>query len=279
MVPRISSSARQRSAGADAFETTRWKRTIMALTVGLTLIQAGCASPAKPATEAQSEAETNDDPFEPANRVVFDANQQLDRYLVRPIAWAYREAVPDPFRLGISNILNNLNSPAVLMNDPLQGNLRCAGETITRIAANSVFGIGGFFDVGERMGVPRHSADFGQTLGSWGVDRGPFLYVPLLGPIYTRDAGGYIIDSAADPFAIEMQLAHIDAANYARFGMTPVDFRARKMATLDNLERDSFDLYAVQRSIAAQSRMAAIARADTPSSAESCSLGAGLKSN
>ena len=39
---------------------------------------------------------------------------------------------------------------------------------ITRFFINSIFGLGGFFDVASEMGLEKHSEDFGQTLGKWG---------------------------------------------------------------------------------------------------------------
>lgn len=241
---------------------------------GLLLFQAGCASVKQaPPPGAEAEDEAPADPLEPMNRFLFDSNQKFDKYAVRPVSQAYIAVVPEFLRNGISNILSNLSSPAVLMNDLAQGNLRCAGETLGRISVNTLVGVGGFFDVGERVGLPRHKADFGQTLGAWGVGPGPYLFVPAVGPLNLRDAGGFVIDSAADPFTIEMSLAHINEANYVRLGMTPVDFRARNMQLLDDLQRNSLDPYAFERSAARQLREAAIDRAMAPVSLSRCSLG------
>lgn len=51
-----------------------------------------------------------------------------------------------------------------------------------RFTYNTVFGLGGLFDVATTFDLPERPEDFGQTLGYWGVGSGPYLVLPLLGP-------------------------------------------------------------------------------------------------
>ena len=137
----------------------------------------GCAS----TTTATSDPSQND-PYESFNRQMFEFNDRLDRNVALPVAKAYVKVVPEPARDGLHNILDNLNTPVTLANDILQGEPKHAIQSLGRIVVNSIIGIGGLVDVATPMGIPAHEEDFGITLALWGVDEGPYLVLPLLGP-------------------------------------------------------------------------------------------------
>jgi len=137
------------------------------------------------------------DPYEATNRKIFNFNQQLDKAVMKPVAQAYVDVVPEPARDGVHNFLVNLNLPVTFANDILQGEIERTGETVARFTVNTTIGIGGLLDVATRIGVPFHTEDFGQTLAVWGVGEGPYLVLPLLGPKPPRDAVGYAVDSIA----------------------------------------------------------------------------------
>ena len=103
-------------------------------------------------------------------------------------------------RTGIHNVLDNLGGPVRLTNDALQGKPRRAGDTTMRLLINTTAGVGGIFDVAKNLGYPDHDTDFALTLANWGVPEGPFLYLPVLGPSSPRDATGFAVDIAIDPF-------------------------------------------------------------------------------
>jgi phospholipid-binding lipoprotein MlaA len=163
-----------------------------ALTAALaaTLMLAACAGTPDDAS----------DPFEPVNRAMLGVNVAADRAVVGPAARAYGEYTPGFVRSGIGNVLRNLREPVVFANLILQGQPGPAFDSAFRFAANTTVGLGGLFDVAEREGVPRHEADFGETLAVWGVDEGPYLVLPFLGPSTVRDTGGRIADRYAHPF-------------------------------------------------------------------------------
>src|SRR5262249_43449058 len=126
--------------------------------------------------------ETTNDPFEGLNRAVFGFNELLDHVILEPAARIYRAVVPHPVRIGVINVLNNLATPVTLTNDILQGNPEAAANTIKRFMVNSTLGIGGIFDHATGLGEPLHREDFGQTLGTWGVNGSPYIVLPILGP-------------------------------------------------------------------------------------------------
>ena len=145
------------------------------------------------------EADSDNDPAEGVNRAIFKVNVAADHAVVRPVAQAYTDHVPEFVQTGIHNVVQNLKEPAVAVNDVLQGNVNHAWQSAQRLAVNTTVGAAGMFDVAEKWGVPPHKADFGQTLAVWGVGEGPFVELPLLGPSNPRDAVGTVVDLALNP--------------------------------------------------------------------------------
>lgn len=130
----------------------------------------------------------NSDPWEPVNRAVFRFNDTLDTYTLRPVARTYDRLMPKPLNDGVSNVFNNLGEPKNLVNNLLQGKFHDAGVDTARFLLNTTLGVVGVFDVATRMGLQRNDEDFGQTLGVWGVNSGPYVMLPFLGPSTLRDA-------------------------------------------------------------------------------------------
>ncbi|HWE06393.1 MAG TPA: VacJ family lipoprotein [Rhizomicrobium sp.] len=217
----------------------------------LTLTAAGCA------TAPNGPGADQNDPYETQNRKMFELNQSLDRNFMLPVAKGYVAVVPDPARDGIHNFLVNLNLPVTFANDVLQGEVSRAGETVGRFTVNSTVGIGGLIDVAEKIGIPEHKSDFGETLAVYGVGEGPYLVLPLLGPSNPRDATGYAVDVALNPWTWISWRSSI----FFKLGedsLQIVDERSRNIETLDELERSSVDLYATLRSLYRQHRQAEI---------------------
>ncbi len=205
-------------------------------------------------------ADEVNDPFEPVNRVTFQINRVIDTIVVRPVAETYRDHVPDPLQQVMRNFLRNLGTPVVIANNLFQGDFERAEINATRFFVNSTIGVGGLGDVmGMSHGYEYESADFGQTLGVWGVGEGPYLVLPVLGPSNVRDAIGRGVDSAMDPFGYlhGMGLASLGDANRfsgSRIGAILVDARAGSLDDLDEVERSSLDYYAAMRSLYHQYR-------------------------
>ncbi len=208
---------------------------------------AGCAS----------DPSGQNDPYEQTNRSFFAFDQGFDHAIGRPAAVFYNHVVPGFARNGVHNFLSNLDSPVIFANDLLQGEPRRAGQTLGRALFNTSFGLGGFFDVGGRMGLPGHEEDFGQTLGVWGAGEGPYLVLPFAGPSNPRDLVGVAGDYALDPFTY-MKWNNSTLYNGLRAGLGVIDLRARNVDSLDQIERTSVDLYATTRSLYRQHRNAEI---------------------
>lgn len=201
---------------------------------------------------------TTSDPLEGFNRVMFGFNEVVDRVVLEPAARAYRAVLPAPIRRGVTNVLNNLATPVTLTNDILQGNSEAAANTIKRFMVNSTLGIGGIFDHATGLGEPLHREDFGQTLGTWGLNGNPYIVLPLLGPSNPRDMVGRVADTAVNP----MTWMFTGAPYWERsipVGVEVVSGRESILDDYDSLRKNSPDLYASVRDLYAQMRQAEIA--------------------
>ena len=127
------------------------------------------------------------DPWERWNRRVYHFNYRFDEWVFLPIVRGYRYVTPRPVRNGVSNFFANLGDVPNLVNSLLQLKGRRSMEITCRLLFNTTFGVLGLWDPASRMGLPKHSEDFGQTLGFYGVPEGPYLMLPLLGPSNLRD--------------------------------------------------------------------------------------------
>ena len=159
---------------------------------GVLIFAAGCA------TTQNNVSENNHDPLEPANRTVFNALEKLDKQFIKPVAESYVSLTPVPVRTSISNFFDNLSYLNVIFNDFLQGKFEQGMTDMLRFAYNSTFGIAGLFDISTPIGMPANSEDFGQTLATWGVSQGSYLY--LLGPSSTRDITDQVPSTLLNPF-------------------------------------------------------------------------------
>jgi phospholipid-binding lipoprotein MlaA len=209
------------------------------------------------------------DPYEATNRSIFGFNQGVDRTVLVPVANAYRAVIPSTFRDMIHDFLQNLNSPIIFANDVLQGQPGLATETFGRALLNTTIGFGGTIDVAAKLGVPYHTNDLGITLATWGMQPGPYLMLPILGPSNPRDLFGDVADSFGDPGNIIASNKHYLWATFARGVVSGVDERSRNIESLAEIERTSLDFYATVRSLARQRRAAQIRhqKEDVPNAA------------
>lgn len=198
------------------------------------------------------------DPLEEVNRVTFKANNVADKVILEPIAKGYRAVTIPAWRQAVSNFLRNLNSPVVIGNQLLQGDLKGAGNATARVVINTLAGFGGILDLAEQGGIPHEQEDFGQTLAKWGLGDGMYVVIPLLGPSNLRDATGRLVDSYADP--LRMYLFNIDEEHihYTRVGASVISNREELIDVINDLRSNSFDYYAAIRSAYYQNRQALI---------------------
>ena len=224
--------------------------TLIMLALSVLFLSSCAKRPPDSNPEAQLNYDEANDPLEPFNRAMFEVNLGLDKAIVKPIAYVYKEAVPEIFQNFVRNFLDNLRSPIIFVNDLLQGEFERAGNTLIRFVMNSSFGIGGINDFAGEVGIMKHDEDFGQTLAVAGVESGPYLMLPIFGPSNPRDGIGILVDLLIDPFRYITNTAF----GLGRSGARAVDTRARRYDTINDLERTSLDFYAAVRSLHLQRR-------------------------
>lgn len=193
-----------------------------------------------------SAQEAQGDPWEGFNRDMFAVHESVDQAVLEPVARGYRAVTPRPVRRGVLNFLRNLRAPVIFVNDVLQGEVGRAGTTAARFGVNTTIGIAGVFDPATSMGLERHDEDFGQTLAVWGVDSGPYVFVPLLGPTTVRDGAGRLVDIALDPLTWA-EFDDVDEVRVGRTVLAGVATRELVLETVDDIRRDSLDPYVTIR--------------------------------
>jgi phospholipid-binding lipoprotein MlaA len=177
-------------------------KTLSILTASLLL--AGCASNGD-----------SRDPWEPTNRAIYSFNETLDKVALKPLAQGYEAITPSPVRDSVRNFYSNLDDVTVFANSLLQFKLEQAASDLLRVAFNTTFGLFGVWDVATEMGLKKHNEDFGQTLGRWGIDSGPYLVLPVFGPSSFRDGVGLVVDSYNTDLVYQNE--HIPSRNQTAF--------------------------------------------------------------
>jgi len=216
-----------------------FSKSLIAGVIVISSILSGCASNQAQEQAAASNAETvvdtSDprDPLESVNREVWDFNWDVfDAYVLRPVTITYVTVMPQFARTGLVNIADNLQEPANFLNNVFQGKTDDGLDSLARFLINSTVGIVGTFDVATKMGIERKQEQFGETLAVWGVETGPYLMLPFLGPSDPRSFTGDYVDGFAFPMTL------IDGTlNLARIGISVLETRAQLLDQEAQLEQ------------------------------------------
>ncbi|CCD28712.1 Lipoprotein vacJ precursor [Candidatus Glomeribacter gigasporarum BEG34] len=211
--------------------------TLLVLTAGL----AACANVRAP---------VRSDPWEGMNRAMFEFNDTVDRAALQPVARVYHRTLPQGVRTRVSNFFSNLGDVPVMANYLLQGQWAFSAESLMRIAINTLFGVGGLFDVAQEVGLPKRRTDFGLTFGRYGIPAGPYLVLPLLGPSTVRDTAGTFFDYSANP------VSYVNPAllSYGLYGVRMISARAALLQAGNLLSEAALDKYSFVRNAYLQRR-------------------------
>lgn len=210
-----------------------WKA--LALLV-LLLLLGGCATVPMEERDAR-------DPFQGFNRAMYTFNDGLDTMLIKPMGEIYDAAVPAPVSRMVTNFFGNLDDVLSFLNALLQGKPVEAAEGFTRVVFNSTFGLLGVFDVASHMDLPKRNEDFGQTLGVWGIDSGPYVVLPFFGPSTVRDTFGLVVDTYTHPLA----QVNPEEDRYWLYALDTVDTRADLLRAERVFDEAAMDPYVFLR--------------------------------
>jgi len=225
------------------------KRLLLAVFATVVLGVTGCATTAN----------NPKDPYEGFNRAMFSVNEGID-VVVKPVAQGYDTVTPRLVKAGIGNFFGNIADIWTALNNFLQGKGTQGVNDLGRVLVNTTFGIAGLFDVASEMGYEKHSEDFGQTLGVWGVGDGSYLFWPVLGPRTTRDTFGVAVDMYADPIP---RIGDVPVRN-TLMGLRFIDARAGLLPADKVVEQAAFDKYNYIRDAYLQNRRSVIYDGNPP---------------
>lgn len=250
----------------------KWPRALrsgaLAASISLAALLSGCATAAaQPAPGAAgsgaASADMADpgaagssvanpaDPFESFNRSIYAFNEGVDKAVFRPVATVYKNVTPRLVREGVTNFFDNLGDVWAFVNNLLQGQGEGAYNSAVRVTVNTVFGLGGLFDVASEAGIERHKQDFGQTLGRWGIPTGPYLVLPFWGASTVRDAIGLPVDAYGYPVG---QIEDVPVRN-SLYGLRFLNLRANYLQAGDIFDSVALDKYSLTRDVYLRSRI------------------------
>ena len=209
---------------------------------------------------SNANAQTEKECFEKLSRGIYKFNKGLDKAIIKPISTGFNK-LPDPIKTGTGNFTSNIATLLTVPNHILQGQFKSAGESTASFVINSTFGILGFGNPAEKLGLKNQQEDVGQTLGTYGIGAGCYFILPILGPTTVRDTVGMVADTFIDPFSIvtlqEKELLSLSGNKldfYSVKGVGAIDFRADNIKNFDSLEKNSIDEYAAIKSLYLQNK-------------------------
>lgn len=215
----------------------------------LALALPGCASSRNP-----------HDPLEDFNRTMFGFNDKVDRMALRPAAEAYRKVVPPVVQTGVGNFFGNVGDVPTACNNLMQARMADGFSDVSRVLVNTTIGLGGVIDVATDLGMPKHDQDFGQTLGRWGVESGPYLVLPLLGSTTMRDALAMPVDFELNPWGRLFPVALRNTGSAIRV----IDYRAYNLNAFSLIDDAALDKYEFVRDAYLQRRQGKIYKGTQP---------------
>lgn len=232
------------------FKDKSFTRSLRAAFIFFAVGLVGCASNPQQQNELTDTTVENIDPLEGFNRKMFAFNDTVDTWFLKPVAKGYRWVAPAPVEVGVSNFFDNLGEVSNIVNDALQWKWKQASNDTGRLLLNTTVGLLGTIDVARHVGLEKSDGeDFGQTLGVWGVDAGPYLVLPLMGPATLRDGLARPVDYYTDP----INYIEDDAHRYGLTALELVQLRA-KLLDVEELAGGGGDKYIFMRDAYLQRR-------------------------
>ncbi len=201
----------------------------------------------------EEEAATMGDPLEPFNRAMFQFNDKLYFWALKPVAQGYNKVIPEKGRVSVKNFFSNLGFPIRFVSCLLQADFKGAATELGRFAVNTIWGVGGLLDPSssQQLNLPKGDADLGQTLGIYGVGQGFYLVWPVLGPSSARDTVGLIGNYFLYPVSyIPPWYASLGVRGYEEVNDTSL-----RIGDYESLKEAAIDPYVAVRDAYAQYRL------------------------
>lgn len=204
--------------------------------------------------EELEEAPPIPDPLQGFNNAMFQFNDKLYFWFLKPVAQGYSAVVPQDFRVAFNNFFRNLATPVRFVNSLLQLKFKEAGNELVRLAVNSTVGVGGLGDPAKtEMGISHYDGDFGQTLGAYGAGHAFYLVWPVFGPSSLRDTIGL----GADRFLTPLTWIGSDVSFGTSLGITGFDMvnkTSLRIGDYETFKEAAIDPYESMRDAYVQNR-------------------------
>jgi phospholipid-binding lipoprotein MlaA len=239
---------------------TRRSGLVIAAMLAVSAGQAARAAQENAAPPAGERVAPRADPWQPLNRRVFAFNEALDKAIIKPVAGAYRKAVPEFVRQGVENVFGNVTDAWSVVNHLLQGKPQPAAEMTVRVLINTGFGFAGLLDIASEAGLHRQPEDFGQTLGRWGMGPGPYVVLPFFGPRTLRDAAALPLDWQASL----QSLPHEPKVRWSLSGLDTIQSRAGLLDATQLVDQVALDKYSFVRDSHLSRRRSLVYDGDPP---------------
>jgi len=223
---------------------TQRRSALITLLAAVALLASACAgTPPNPA-----------DPWQGMNRPVFQFNDGVDRFVLRPVARGWTFITFEGMRDSIAKFFYNTAFPSRFVSNVGQAEGQQAMTEVARFLINTTVGVAGFFDPATKWGLPRRDEDIGQMFGHWGIPAGPFWVVPLMGPSDPRDFVGTVFDTALSPLTWFVPGSGV---------VDVVNSRARADKRIQAARRSALDYYVFVRDAFLQYRSSAVGNSES----------------
>ncbi len=219
-----------------------------------------------------SNVNDEDGTLEIYNKNMFEFNYQLDKHVIKPVAKGYKKITNKFVRNRVSSFFNNLEEPAYMVNNLLQGEIKNTGLSAGRFVINTTLGLLGTFDVASGWGLDKKKNTFDATLAKYCVPDGPFIVLPVVGPSTPRHVAGWAVDAYMSPLywaLVNSDTTKQTTIDWGTIGLKYLNLRAENMELLDSLEKGSVDFYTATKSAFMQNRNKFISICAKPKDAES----------
>lgn len=186
------------------------------------------------------------DPLIKFNRAMFEVNDRLYFWCLKPVAKGYKKVTPAFFRKGVMNFFTNLGTPVRFVGSVLQGKYKGAGSELGRFVVNTTVGVGGVWDPADRFfGLKPSEEDFGQTLGAYNIDNGCYIVWPVLGPSTLRDTVG----KAGDFFLNPLHYLHPNELAWELIGLDVINETSYRIGDYETIKSTYMDPYVMIRDL------------------------------
>ncbi len=199
---------------------------------------------------AEASAPSRWDPLETLNHWIFQFNDKMYFWVLKPVAKGIKTVLPEKARISVRNFFDHWHTPIRFVNCALQGQWKETGIEACRFGINTTIGFLGFFDPAKtRWKLESKDEDLGQTLARYGVPEGHYLVLPFFGPSTLRDSVGMVVDFLLSPFfylpnAWPVAVRSVEITNDTSLHLG--DYESLKKAAIDPY--DSFrDVYSQYR--------------------------------